>query len=73
MYTKIDKRQARKLWGEGKNFIMVSCKLRPEFGINVNSASWKQLKDFDKLVNEFSYYNCGDSERGRYPAFYVEL
>ena len=60
-------------WNEGKNFIMVSCKLRPEFGINVNSASWKQLKDFDKLINEFSYYNCGDSERGRYPAFYVEL
>lgn len=73
MFNKIDKRQARKLWNEGKQFIIVSCNMQPDWGMAVGKK-WdgNENRSFDSLVNEFSYYNC-DAERGRYPAFYVEL
>lgn len=33
--------------------------------------SKKSGRDFDALVNEFTYYNCNTSELGRRPAFYA--
>lgn len=33
-------------------------------------VSVKCIKDFEKIVNEYSYYNC-NSELGKYPAYYI--
>ena len=62
--TKINKTAARKLWNEGKEFTIVACNLRP---------SWtKNYRDFDQFVDQFTVFNCGNNETGRYPAYYVE-
>lgn len=70
---KINKSTARKLYDEGKEFWITACNMRPEYGILIGSLSFEQMAgvSFDAMVNSFSYYNC-DSERGRYPAYYVE-
>lgn len=70
---KINKSTARKLYNEGKEFWITACNMRPEYGILIGSLSFEQMAgvSFDAMVNSFSYYNC-DSERGRYPAYYVE-
>ena len=70
---KINKSTARKLYNEGKEFWITACNMRPEAGILIGSLSFEQMAgvSFDAKVNSFSYYNC-DSERGRYPAYYVE-
>lgn len=70
---KINKSTARKLYNEGKEFWITACNMRPEAGILIGSTSFEQMAgvSFDAMVNSFSYYNC-DSERGRYPAYYVE-
>lgn len=70
--TKINKTIARKLYNAGKPFIIVSCNLRPEFGIKFRTEWMKQFKDFDAMVNNFEYYNCRNSETGRRAAYYTE-
>lgn len=72
--TRIDKRKARKMWKKGEEgFLIVACNLRPEYGMRYRKGWNNQFGgDFDKMVNNFTYYNCVNSETGRYPAFYVE-
>lgn len=71
--TRIDRRKARKLWKEGKDFWIVACNLRPEYGMRYRKEWTSHFHgDFDKMVNNFTYYNCINSETGRYPAFYIE-
>lgn len=68
MYTKITKPAARRLYNEGSKILLTPCKLRPiPCGVYVSRASGR---DFDKLINEFEYYNC-NSETGYYTAYYV--
>lgn len=69
---KINKTAARKLWNEKKEFVIVSCNLRPEYGIRVRSEWTKLYRDFDHFLTYFDAHNCGDSERGRYAAYYVD-
>lgn len=72
--TKINKKQARKLYENGDDFTIVARNLRPDlFGVKINCCSFERLADieFDIFINEFTYYNC-DGYRGRYPAFYIE-
>lgn len=66
----INKTVARKLFNAGKEFWMVPCNMRPEYGILINSLG-RSYTNFDKVYNAFCYYNC-DNERGRYPRFYVD-
>lgn len=70
--TKINKTTARKLWNEGKEFTIVACNLRPEHGITVRPSWTKNYRDFDQFVNQFTVFNCGDSETGLHPAYYME-
>lgn len=70
-FTKINKRQARKHFNEGKIFWIVPCNLRPECGLRLSALSEKSYDTFDALCNAFEYYNCGQ-ETGRYAAFYIE-
>ena len=74
---RINKRIARKLFNEGKEFWIVPRFQDPlHWGVLVNYKSdanyYASYSSFDSLVNAFEYYNC-DSERGTYSAFYVEV
>ena len=72
-YTRINKREARKLYNLGRPITILPCKANPNSPWFSNSTVSKEStdKDFDALVNEFTYYNCNTAELGRYPAFYV--
>ena len=71
-WIRIDKTTARALYKTGRHTRVHFCP------VNLNPESpWGLLWNppnndipFDQLCNEYSYYNC-DTERGRYPAFYV--
>lgn len=71
---KISKSQARKRYLTFKPFVMCASKLNPEtFGVNIDehvSHDYSTDGDFEKLVNEFRYYNC-NAETGRGISFYV--
>lgn len=74
---RINKRVARKLFNEGKEFWIVPRLQDPlRWGnlINFKGAAnyYDSYMSFDALVNAFEYYNC-DNERGTYSAFYMEV
>ena len=66
---------AEKAFNEGKAICMLQCNLLP---YNV----WERpmliererthTDNFQFLVSEFMYYNC-DTERGRYPVYFIEI
>lgn len=75
--TKINKAAARKLFSKHKEFWIVPCNLRPEYGVLIGATghTYDEIESgfkntFDKLVNQFEYYNC-NNETGRYSAFYL--
>ena len=72
-YTRINKREARKLYNLGRPITILPCKANPNSPWFSNSTVSKESadKNFDALVNEFTFYNCNTSELGRRPAFYV--
>lgn len=76
-YKRIDKRTARRAYNAGLTVHFCPCNLRP-FGfwscgvdINKNRESLNGYT-FDSIVNHFEYYNCRDTETGKYTAFYIE-
>ena len=72
-YTRINKREARKLYNLGRTITILPCKANPNSPWFSNSTISKESTDkgFDALVNEFAYYNCNTPELGRRPAFYI--
>lgn len=72
-YTRINKSEARKLYNLGRPIMVLPCKANPNSPWFSNSTVTKEStdKDFDTLVNEFTYYNCNTAELGRRPMFYV--
>ena len=72
-YTRINKREARKLYNLGRPITILPCKANPNSPWFSNSAVSKESadKNFDALVNEFAYDNCNTSELWRRPAFYA--
>ena len=72
-YTRINKCEARKLYNLGRTITVLPCKANPNSPWFSNSTVSKEStdKDFDALVNEFTYYSCNTSELGHRPAFYV--
>lgn len=71
-YTRINKSEARKLYNLGRPIVVLPCKANPSSPWFSNSMfSKKSGRDFDALVNEFTYYNCNTSELGRRSAFYA--
>ena len=71
-YRRITKREAFKRYKEGKTIYFCPVNLRPgnlwhwEVAVRNNSP-----RKWESIVNEFEYYNCINSETGRYAAFYV--
>ena len=73
-YYRIEKRQARRFYKTPyyKYLYFAPCKMRPDaFG----SGPWAPSDNnvfFDKIVNEFEFYNC-NFETGYYTAFYIPI
>ena len=67
----INKTTARKLYKEGKPFIIVPCNMRPDSMFAIKMKPGWMWRNFDNFYNEFCFYNC-NNETGRYPRFYVE-
>ena len=72
-YRRISKAKARKLYDMGIDILVVPCKLSPEnpwgIGVTTNGHYWNGA-EFDRFLNEFIWYNCQNTEWGKYPAFY---
>ena len=74
--VQIAKQKARRLYEQGKTIYLQSCNMRFDnmwqsaCPISKSTEQWID-QDFDKTVNEFTYYNC-DNERGKYPNFFVK-
>ena len=72
--VKIRKNTARKLFNEGHELIIIPCNCSPNgFWVKGFRICKTKLEnsDFDRLINEFEYYNC-NSELGRYTHYYIE-
>ena len=72
-FLKIRKTMARKLFNEGKSIYLLPCKMRVN---NMWQSPYEMVKneeypDFDKMVNNYEYYNCQYNETGKYTAFYI--
>ena len=69
-YTKINKRQARKLHDTGITVYCLPCKVRVD-NMWIKPCRVLPDRDFDKFVNEYSFYNC-NSCLGKILAWYKE-
>lgn len=83
-YVRISKKTAERFYNQGKTIYLCPNKLRPGFYWSPEVAISKgdiaddgvqrfasDETDFENIVNEYAYYNCGNCA-GRYPAFYVK-
>lgn len=70
-WVRISKAQVRKLFESGEKVCFCPCKMRPfgAWGIGYITDSSRCECDFEKLLNEFIWYNC-NSETGKYVSFY---
>lgn len=72
MYKQINKVAARKLYAQHIPFIIVPANMRPDSMFAVHMKPGWMDRNFNNFYNEFCFYNCSNSEVGRYPRFYVE-
>lgn len=73
-FTRINKTKARNLFIQGVNIYIVPCKVVPDynnFWIQPYRINYGTSDSFDKAINRFEYYNCGDSQTGLYAAYYI--
>lgn len=71
-YKRIRKDEARRLYNEGTTIYLLPWKVYPD-----DNHPWiKPYKmeggPFEKVVNEFEYYNCNIAELGYYAAYYIK-
>lgn len=83
-YVRINKKTAKKLYDSGEIIYLCACKLRPggfwrpEIAIAKDGRPDGDVQyfsasdsDFDKIIDEFTYYNC-DNGSGYYPSYYIK-
>lgn len=74
-YTRINKTQAEKRFENGETIYLCACNLRPftvhRLAVAVNNSTLTDTNDFQKVVNTFEYYNCFNSETGKYASYYA--
>lgn len=77
-YVRIRKNDARRriLTDPNAQIFMMPCNFRPsnmwlDRGADLRYAMSNNGCTFNEAVNAFEYYNCVDSETGRYAAFYL--
>lgn len=67
-FTRITRKEARKRYNAGEVVRLCAVKLSP---VNMWGCFADCCREFDTVVNAFTFYNC-NVETGRYPAFYVK-
>ena len=81
-FIRIPKNKARAAYNNGLTVIFCPCNLRPGAPWYPESEIkgreyWPPYADnnplFSDVVNRFEYYNCINSETGRYAAFYIPV
>jgi len=84
-FQRVNKNYARRAYKNGLTVIICPCNLRPftmwhpEQDINLKSREpfiideIGIVNDFNNLVNSFEYYNCPNSETGKYAAYYIPV
>lgn len=75
-YERVSKAYAHKHWLD-ERIDICPCNLRPGFpwapNMTMHANRWEDgtlRYTFAQMVNEFTYYNCTNSETGYYPSFY---
>lgn len=71
-YEKITKTQARKMHAEGGKVFCLPCNVRPG-NMWIGMAEILSDYDFDKFINDYTFYNCGTNYLGKRIAFYKEV
>lgn len=83
-YTRINKTKARKQFLQGDTVYLLPCNLRFDcpwysaFPVSMEEQKVYAIDEtgiknrFESLINSFEYYNCNNSEIGKYCAFYIE-
>lgn len=72
---KVNKPQAEELYNNGYTIFFHPCRMRLN---NMWQSPYKAQRneqrpeEFQKVNNEFTYYNC-DNERGKYPSYFAIL
>lgn len=84
-FKRINKKTARTAYKNGLTVIICPCNLRPfthwhpEMTINKKDRAHLVAdeigvnNDFTNHINSFEYYNCINSETGKYSAFYIPV
>lgn len=84
-FERITKRKARRAYINGLSVVIIPCNLRPftpwhnEMIINRKDRAHLVIdetgvnNDFTNYINSFEYYNCINSETGKYTAFYIQV
>lgn len=74
MPVRVNKQKARRLYNQAKTVTLIPCNVPLQnawiAGYRINIVLCED-REFDKIVNEFSFYNCNNI-LGKYPAYYVE-
>ena len=73
-YTRISKAAARHAYYENKNLCFCPVNLRPGSPWNPEILCNLENMDgriFEQTINAFEFYNCANTETGKYTAFYI--
>ena len=84
-FKRVDKKTARAAYINGLSIILCPVNLRPGEPYHpetvINRKNREQFtvdeigvkNDFNNYVNSFEFYNCTNSETGKYAAFYIPV
>jgi len=74
---KVNRKTAERLISDGYTIKVIPCKVRlRNLWFESARISLKKLNelgtDFEKFINEYSYYNC-NNELGKHPSYYLDV
>lgn len=72
-FKRVTRTKAKALYNMGKAVLLVPCNLNPD-SLFVGLYDLRKEENetpFETAVNAFEYYNCINTETGRYTAFYI--
>lgn len=84
-FERIDKKTAKKAYLNGLTVIICPVNLRPGEPYHperpINRKSREEfiideigaINDFNNIIASFEYYNCSNTETGKYAAFYIPI
>ena len=84
-FKRVNKKTARKLYKNGLTILINPCNLHPfsmwttAYQLNRNSREQFVIdeigieNDFNSWINSFEYYNCTNSETGKYASYYIPI